>query len=395
MAFRFGEMLDRMMKKRGWTQSQLAEIMGVTRQNVSALMRQEKPHQKSMERVARAFNIDPAKFVANVKFYQSQGEMMDFINSGGGMYTARTQDQVPGSQVTPNMDSPFETLNQLIEKKSSGSRSSNELKKASHLRYETETDYKEFYDRLYHFMIERNISDKDMAWKLQIDTETLRERFRGDYSEDDLLPEKIAEFIPEINSEWLLTGRGEMIRAEHKDWGDFHVIREGFRLMTHENGNEIILLRDYKFLITCPLIKSESQLHYIENLDNPSIIEKMERYAIVMDYARVGAYRSFEVTDDHMEGDTYGDQIIYQGSIATGRRVERKYGRYDIRAIEAPVVVIVTSKQIIISRLVDYEWQNETLSYHGLNLEQSETTILIRDIVELYIVEVVTRELNK
>ncbi len=97
MAGAFGKIVNNILKKRGISQSELASLMGVTRQNVSAMLRQEKPHQRTLERFAEAMGLDPEKFVGTVKLHQAQKDMMDFIDTGVAAQKIKIKAYNPGS----------------------------------------------------------------------------------------------------------------------------------------------------------------------------------------------------------------------------------------------------------------------------------------------------------
>ena len=79
----FGENVKKILDLKGISQSQLAEILGVTRQSVSIALKQEKPHQKTVENFAAALDVDSSVLMET----ESRGLTFELANLDTGIGT--------------------------------------------------------------------------------------------------------------------------------------------------------------------------------------------------------------------------------------------------------------------------------------------------------------------
>lgn len=165
-----------------------------------------------------------------------------------------------------------------------------------------------------------------------------------------------------------------------------------FKIINQEYGNEFVILRDNKFLITTPLITVRTQYDYIENLGDAAFINELELHAIIIDKLQAGVYRSFEVVGNHMENP--GDDSISDGSIVTGYLYDRKLSArtFEFAYVPTRQFVVVTKDVIKITEIKEYDKTTDDVVCKDTNPDLPKPYRFNGgDIQELYVIVAVTQ----
>jgi phage repressor protein C with HTH and peptisase S24 domain len=152
-----------------------------------------------------------------------------------------------------------------------------------------------------------------------------------------LSEDNVAKFFatyPEVNAEWLLTGKGNMLKTEK----DFHITREPQleyqtpQVVTVDNHQEDNIV----------LVPEKAQAGYLNGFNNPSFIQKLPSYRLPN--VNNGVFRMFQVAGFSMI------PTLHNKSIVTGQFVEN--WQNDI--VDNRIYIVVTEEEgVVVKRCLN------------------------------------------
>ena len=201
--------------------------------------------------------------------------------------------------------------------------------------------------------------------------------FKGKAKEKALSSDVLAKIItkyPEISSEWLLTGNGEMLKSE----GATEVINtprveiiepikvEGRSLMPK------VVVVDDDDNDRIPLVSVKAQAGYLEGYDDSNYIEELPTYSLPE--MRNGTYRMFQVSGFSMY------PTLQDGSYVIGKFVEDWEWLGDNR-----VCVVVTERDgVIVKRVTNRAREKGFLYCKSDNRDYKHIKVMLEDIKEIW-----------
>jgi transcriptional regulator len=201
--------------------------------------------------------------------------------------------------------------------------------------------------------------------------------FKGKAKEKALSSDVLAKIItkyPDINPEWLLTGKGDML----KDEGAIEVIKtprveiiepikvEGRSLMPK------VVVVDDRDNDRIPLVSIKAQAGYLEGYDDSNYIEELPTYSVPD--MRNGTYRMFQVSGFSMY------PTLQDGSYVIGKFVENWEWLSDNR-----VCVVVTERDgVIVKRVTNRAREKGFLYCKSDNRDYKHITVRVEDIREIW-----------
>lgn len=201
--------------------------------------------------------------------------------------------------------------------------------------------------------------------------------FKGKAKEKALSSDVLAKIItkyPDINPEWLLTGKGDMLKSE----GAIEVIKtprveiiepikvEGRSLMPK------VVVVDDSDNDRIPLVSIKAQAGYLEGYDDSNYIEELPTYSVPD--MRNGTYRMFQVSGFSMY------PTLQDGSYVIGKFVENWEWLSDNR-----VCVVVTERDgVIVKRVTNRAREKGFLYCKSDNRDYKHITVRVEDIREIW-----------
>ena len=201
--------------------------------------------------------------------------------------------------------------------------------------------------------------------------------FKGKAKEKALSSDVLAKIItkyPDINPEWLLTGKGDML----KDEGATEVIKtprveiiepikvEGRSLMPK------VVVVDDRDNDRIPLVSIKAQAGYLKGYDDSNYIEELPTYSVPD--MRNGTYRMFQVSGFSMY------PTLQDGSYVIGKFVENWEWLSDNRVC----VVVTECDGIIVKRVTNRAREKGFLYCKSDNRDYKHITVRVEDIREIW-----------
>jgi len=178
----------------------------------------------------------------------------------------------------------------------------------------------------------------------------------------------IGRAFPELNMDWVITGTGQMLKAEEP--GNF-LNREATLLPSEQ-------------IIYIPLVNQYAYAGYICNYDDSDYIKSLPTVPFIMDYEGNGNYIAFEVKGDSMND---GSKIGYQeGDRLFCREIpSRLWSVYQLNTRKRDFV-IVHERGVFIRRILNHDVAKKTITLHPLNEFYPDKTIDLTEVKQIFTV---------
>lgn len=204
-------------------------------------------------------------------------------------------------------------------------------------------------ERLKFYIKERNYTQKEFSASIGLSSGYIN-AIRNSISPEVL--SKIKERYPELNTEWLLRGTGEMIQMEGKP------------LMVGEpegTYNRELKEKIYEGLTPVRLVSIKARGGWTDNYYSEEYVRDMPTVLIESDKDYQGNYMAFEVDGDSMEPE------YYPGDIVICREVKRELWKYKLHYDQYDFVIAHGTKGIMIKEIIDHDVENGIITCHSLN----------------------------
>ena len=173
---------------------------------------------------------------------------------------------------------------------------------------------------------------------------------------------KIAMQFPNLNTGWLMTGEGTMLKTP----------------LLNENISEL-KEKTYLTHIEVRLVSTNARAGYSESYYSDEYLNDMPTLLIESDKDYHGKYLAFEVDGDSMEPE------YHKGDIVICREIKRELWKDKLHYKEWDFVIAHGTKGIMLKQIVDQNIENGEIVCHSLNQEEHPDFILnLREVSFLY-----------
>lgn len=201
---------------------------------------------------------------------------------------------------------------------------------------------------------------------------------------------KIILAYPNVNSNWLLTGEGEMLnrstpKAEIQEVPTSE--KRGKFFTENSNGAKFYDLGNGKYRMAVKLVPycAYGRFANVHDTLEPDK-DDWEEESFEVPQIVHGNYLSFEVKSDSMDDGTR--QSFEPGDRLLVRELNRIHWVNGVRYKDYPFWVVVFDSSILIKQIIDQDLENGTLTFHSLNPspEYCDFKLSLDEIRKLYYV---------
>ncbi|MDR1203390.1 MAG: hypothetical protein LBL58_17415 [Tannerellaceae bacterium] len=176
--------------------------------------------------------------------------------------------------------------------------------------------------------------------------------------------EKILIAEPHISSDWLLTGKGEMIKSARP-------------------VNEI------KYM-SVPFVPIHARAGYLTGYGDSEYLDELPTIPVIVDKNYKGKYRVFEVEGDSMDDESRN--ALYDGDKILCRDVRPDLWTSKLHIRDWYFVVVSKTEGIIVKQITDHNVETGDIVCHSLNPIFSDLKLNLNDVTELYnVIKIVDR----
>lgn len=231
---------------------------------------------------------------------------------------------------------------------------------------------------------------------------------------------KIAKQFPELDTEWLLSGAGAMLKdntekkqqpnrlgenqedlykvtpkASGRDLGELNY---PYEYVGENKDNTYINIGNGQYLMLMPLVDEYAYGSYPGGYKDREYIEDLQKHTIVVDKKHQGCYRAFEMIGDSMENyenEEMAKQSIPDGSIVTGRNIQRHHWTSRLHINKWDFIVVHKTEGIAVKRIKEHDVATGNIVLASLNPDKrkhKDFTWHLDDVQEIYSVVNVSQE---
>lgn len=187
--------------------------------------------------------------------------------------------------------------------------------------------------------------------------------------------EKIVYIYHDLNIEWLVTGRGQMIKDPY-----------GQKIGTAEEFA-------YKSTVYVPLVSRHAQAQYIHRLDDKLYINTLPVFPVTVEYGKKGNYVCFEMWDESMDDGT--GNSYKPGDILICRETDRAFRQTNLYFNKPKsFVVIHENNGIIAAQITAHDPVKQSIRVHLLNPSRADAVLDLRNVKKLFDVLKLHRTIN-
>jgi hypothetical protein len=188
--------------------------------------------------------------------------------------------------------------------------------------------------------------------------------------------EALFKTYPEINPDWVFTGRGQMLIAtgENLEAGTDDAKVPGFI-----SGDKIRVLsttNDSKGNENIEVVTSKAAASYIDNIQEPHFLTRLSKISLPGNQFRGGTFRAFEVKGNSME------PTIQQGSWVIGQYIQDW-----VTLKDDYIYIVVMQDAILIKRVLNRIENRHNLVLKSDNPDFENKVIDIEDVKELWLLK--------
>jgi len=180
--------------------------------------------------------------------------------------------------------------------------------------------------------------------------------------------ESIALKFPELNIQWLLTGEGDMLKADNK--------------------NEAILITNPN-IIMVPLVSQYAYAGYLSGFTDPEYVEALPKVPMYVDHELKGTYVVFEVRGDSMEEESRDG--IFEGDRLYCRLIKNDLWKYKLHIKQWDFVIVHKTEGVLIKRITDHNVETGNITIHSLNPQYPDKVLNLNEVAQLFNVVEITR----
>lgn len=204
----------------------------------------------------------------------------------------------------------------------------------------------------------------------------------------DLLMSIIEDSSLNINSEWLLTGKGEMLKQSPSTQTNANYLRsQGSDVyLETKSGIKYYELSDNKYRMRVPLVPFSAYARYANDACAPigQDRETWDEVEFIVDKIGHGNYMGFEIKGDSMDDDS--KRSFTQGDLVLARELDKTHWMDGLRYEKFPFWIIVLEGTILCKQITDQDMETGDITCHSLNPspEYSDFTINLSKVCRIF-----------
>lgn len=180
--------------------------------------------------------------------------------------------------------------------------------------------------------------------------------------------EKISKAYPDLNTAWLLTGQGGMIKGEPENTNRNNIVSDTVvigEMPGPGEDNTLIEVGVGRFIMVVPLVPIKAYAGYIDNYNNQEFFEGLGVHTLSVTSNYRGRYMAFVVKGESMSDGS--EESINEGTIVTGREIQRHHWRNKLHLHRFEDYVIVHKDGIVTKRIIAHDVERGIITCHSLN----------------------------
>ncbi len=185
--------------------------------------------------------------------------------------------------------------------------------------------------------------------------------------------QKIASKFPELNTEWLLTGNGEMLKSDNRN--------EPYLITS--TGIKYYKIKDDLYRMVVPFVPIKAYAKYIDEYRDAEESE-YEHFEFPVKEIHHGNYKAFEIKGDSMDNDTR--KSIGNGDIVLARELSKEHWKSPLHINDYANWILILGNTIICKQIIGHNTETGEIICHSLNQDPAyaDFSINLSDVYQLF-----------
>lgn len=230
---------------------------------------------------------------------------------------------------------------------------------------------------------------------------TLNDCIKGSTEPKFGLIDKIVSAEPNINTDWLLTGKGDMYNVMPNADGENRVQKASKIIhnddqepyFINSSGCKYFELPNGRFRMRVPLIPVKAYAKYIDEHRDAEFVNDLQEVEFIVDKIGLGRYFAFEIKGDSM--DDGSKRSLGDKDIVLARELSADHWKSRLHNDEYPFWIIALDSTIVCKQIIEQDLESGEIVCHSLNPspEYADFTVSLNDVRQLC--NIVARQSNQ
>lgn len=176
--------------------------------------------------------------------------------------------------------------------------------------------------------------------------------------------ELISKAFPELNTDWLVRGIGEMLNNSNP---------------VPKYNEAVPIQQDVVYI---PLVNQFAYAGYLDGYSDCTYLEQLPKVPFIVDHEGHGNYIAFEVKGDSMNNGT--EESYLEGDRLYCREIQPHLWATSKLHLRKWDFVIVHEDGIVVKRIIDHDVENHTITIHSLNDMYPDRVIDLCDVKQIF-----------
>lgn len=186
----------------------------------------------------------------------------------------------------------------------------------------------------------------------------------------------------------------EKLDYEFKEKLSEHGVNIFFTNVKQSNGlkSNAIELKDVQVMMV-PFIHKFARAGYLTGYGDDEFLDELPKIPMVIENPHKGKYIAIELKGDSMFDESYNSYL--EGDIVFGREVQKQHWYNKLHINKWDFIIVHKEEGILVKRIIAHNVANATITIHSLNDEFEDQILNLDDILEIYNVVKIEREMKR
>lgn len=153
-----------------------------------------------------------------------------------------------------------------------------------------------------------------------------------------------------------------------------------------------ILLTNYNVMLV-PLVHKYARAGYLSGYGDDEYIDELPKIPMIIDSEHRGKYIAIELKGESMFDESYNSYL--EGDIIFGREIQKQHWQNKLHINKWDFIILHKYEGILVKRIIAHDTINATITIHSLNHEYTDQIISLNDVLQLYNVVKIEREMKR
>lgn len=142
-----------------------------------------------------------------------------------------------------------------------------------------------------------------------------------------------------------------------------------------------------------PFVHKYARAGYLTGYGDEEFMDELPKIPMIIESQHKGKYIAIEVKGESMFDESYNSYL--EGDIVFGREVQKHHWQNKLHINKWDFIIVHKEEGILVKRIISHDVANATITIHSLNDEFEDQILHLNDILEIYNVVKIEREMKR